>query len=296
MSSSHWETYFDSVKGQDWGRAERVLLELSKKDAGNPQVYLKLGDIYQRMGDSANAVAYYHRAALILAGRGFNQKALALYKIILRLAPYDMDAMDRSRQLVEEMDAAPAMPPPAVPTQVSDAFSETDSSSAAPAVSSTGRLEPTAHEHSLTEASGMDEAAAVPPAVPSLFAGMSAEEFGRALENFELLSFVDGRRVIVEGDSGDSLYIIKSGKAMVRAHILGKEIQLALLAEGDVFGEVSFLTGRPRTADVIAAGPLEVYEVGRLAIEAVLEKNPGVLSRLEEFYERRVRDTILKVK
>ncbi len=286
MSAGRWETYFDSVKRQDWPGAVRELIELSRIDAGNPQVYLKLGDVYQRMNDAANAVAYYHRAALILAGQGFSQKALALYKIILRLAPYDMDAMDRSRHLVEEMDSSPAAPSAAIADHGGDAPAGADRPDAGP---SAGRQVPLSSEA---------DAAAFPPSsrVPSLFAGMSVEEFGRNLGNFALLSFADGQKVIVEGDSGDSLYIIKFGKARVSAHLLGREIQLALLGEGDVFGEVSFLTGRPRTADVIAAGPLEVYEVGRLAIETVLEKNPGVLSRLEEFYESRVRDTIRKVK
>ena len=68
--------------------------------------------------------------------------------------------------------------------------------------------------------------------------------------------------------------------------------QKQALREGDVFGEVGFLTGRPRTAAVIADGPVEVYEIGRLDIEKLIETNPEVIARIEDFYETRVRDTI----
>ncbi len=67
------------------------------------------------------------------------------------------------------------------------------------------------------------------------------------------------------------------------------------MGDGDLFGEVAFLTGRPRTASVIAGGTLKVYEIGRMDIERIIESDPMVLSRLGEFFERRVKDTIKKV-
>jgi len=92
------------------------------------------------------------------------------------------------------------------------------------------------------------------------------------------------------------MYIVKSGKARVVAHLLGKEIELAVLEEGSVFGEVAFLTGRPRTASVIADGPLEVFEISRLDLEKIIGMNPVILSKIEDFYESRVQDTIKKIK
>ncbi len=106
----------------------------------------------------------------------------------------------------------------------------------------------------------------------------------------------DTQTVIEEGDSGDSLYIIRSGKAKVVAHLLGKSVELAVLGSGDVFGEVGFLTGRPRTASVIADGPLEVYEITRREIEKLIESTPAVMAKIEDFYEMRVRDTLRQIK
>ena len=125
---------------------------------------------------------------------------------------------------------------------------------------------------------------------------MPENEVKKVLEGLEIKTFNDKEMVIEEGDSGDSMYLIESGKAKVMAHLLGREVELAALGDGDVFGEVAFLTGRPRTASVIADGPLRVYEIGRFDIERIIEADPAVLSRLGEFFESRVRDTIKKVR
>ncbi|OGP65941.1 MAG: hypothetical protein A3K22_01795 [Deltaproteobacteria bacterium RBG_16_42_7] len=102
--------------------------------------------------------------------------------------------------------------------------------------------------------------------------------------------------ILEEGDSGDSIFFIKSGHARVVSHILGKELELATLSAGDVFGEVAFLTGRPRTASVIALDRLEVIEFKKFLLEEIFEKYPDILKKLDDFYQCRVQDTLKKVK
>ena len=73
----------------------------------------------------------------------------------------------------------------------------------------------------------------------------------------------DGAQLFHKGDSGDSMYLIETGR--VRISITdedGKEITLAELAQGDFFGEMSIIDGRQRSADAC------VIENGRLAILA----------------------------
>ncbi len=150
----------------------------------------------------------------------------------------------------------------------------------------------------LSPAAAADSAGPKKPAqrVPGLFSGMAENECAMFLKALAVRFFSDGARVIEEGDSGDSVFLIKSGRARVTAHLLGREIELAVLEEGDFFGEVAFLTGRPRTAGVIAAGNLKVYEICRTDIERIIERNPEVLSRIEAFYEKRAKDTITKIR
>ncbi len=112
----------------------------------------------------------------------------------------------------------------------------------------------------------------------------------------EPYTFSAGQIILEEGDSGDLIFCIKSGCAKVVAHILGKEIELATLSPGDVFGEVAFLTGRPRTASVIALDKLEVIEFKKFLLEEMFERYPSTLEKLHDFYHCRVEDTLRRVK
>ncbi len=262
MTTRNWDSYFSAVKKQDWVSAERALALLAKEEKDNPNVFLKMGDVCQRLGATPHAIASYHRAARLLSEAGFGQKAIALYKIILRLDPDDRDALGRSAGILNEIESARHL-----------------------AVHSAKIAEPPSPEKQPDILR-----------VPALFSGMSADDYRKVLGGLEQKVFNDGEKVIEEGDSGDSLYLIESGRARVTAHLLGREVELAVLGEGDVFGEVAFITGRPRTAGVIALGQLRVYEIGRMDIEEIIQKNPGVLSVLEDFYEKRARDTIRKVR
>ena len=122
------------------------------------------------------------------------------------------------------------------------------------------------------------------------------DEIKQITERLKSQSFLPGQKVVEEGDFGDSIFVIISGEAKVVAHILGNEIELATLSVGDVFGEVAFLTGRPRTASVIADDELRVMEFNRLILEEILEKHPEILKKLEDFYQSHLEDTLSKVR
>ena len=70
----------------------------------------------------------------------------------------------------------------------------------------------------------------------------------------------------------------------------------AVLGDGDIFGEVGFLTGRPGTASVIADGLFEISGINRFEIEKLIESTPDTMAKIENFYETRVWDTIRQIK
>ena len=109
-------------------------------------------------------------------------------------------------------------------------------------------------------------------------------------------TFPSGKIILKEGDPGDSVFFIKSGRAKVISHIMGKEIELATLSPGDVFGEIAFLTGRPRTASVIALDELKVREFTKILLEEIFERYPSTLEKLQDFYHCRIEDTLRIVK
>ncbi|MEK6582116.1 MAG: cyclic nucleotide-binding domain-containing protein, partial [Nitrospirota bacterium] len=152
-----------------------------------------------------------------------------------------------------------------------------------------GQTEPAASDVFLN---GEEPVSRIPEFLSSLPEGEARELVGSIKSQL----FSPGQRIIEEGDSGDSIFLIKSGQADVVAHILGKEIELATLSVGDVFGEVAFLTGRPRTASVIAIDKLEIIEFDRFILEEMFEKYPDILKKIQDFYQSHVQDTIQKVK
>ena len=77
-----------------------------------------------------------------------------------------------------------------------------------------------------------------------------------ALAATTLLRVRAGRRVVRGGDIGREVFILVSGTASV--HDAGDGSYLGTLRPGEVFGELSVLSGRPRRADVVANTDVEV--------------------------------------
>ncbi|MDO8136619.1 MAG: cyclic nucleotide-binding domain-containing protein [Candidatus Brocadiales bacterium] len=71
----------------------------------------------------------------------------------------------------------------------------------------------------------------------------------------------DGEIIIKEGSTGREMYVIQSGKVSVSKSIGPREILLATLGEGEVFGEMSLFDGQPRSATVKALGEARVLAI-----------------------------------
>ncbi|MBI1945650.1 MAG: cyclic nucleotide-binding domain-containing protein [Deltaproteobacteria bacterium] len=68
---------------------------------------------------------------------------------------------------------------------------------------------------------------------------------------------------------------------------------LSALSAGDLFGEFSFLTGRPRSASVEAVTACRLFEIGRRAVGGALDEIPALRDALEAFYKERVLEWML---
>jgi CRP-like cAMP-binding protein len=88
-----------------------------------------------------------------------------------------------------------------------------------------------------------------------------------------------------EGDPGDYFYMIVSGEAEVRK---GRSV-LTTLGEGEIFGEMSLLTGEPRSATVVARTPMELYQLNQENFGRVLTRSPHLAWALSRTLARRLR-------
>jgi hypothetical protein len=126
-----------------------------------------------------------------------------------------------------------------------------------------------------------------------LFSGVPREELVSLLMSVEPVRYKTGQTIVREGAEGDSLYLIAAGTVRVatRGHS-GEEIPLATLGQGEFFGEVSLLTGRPRTATVTADTPVELLRLDRATIEGLRARHPNIEASLSEFHRRRAEKTV----
>jgi len=101
--------------------------------------------------------------------------------------------------------------------------------------------------------------------------------------------FRPGEAIIQEGDSGDSLFAIASGVVAVKKTLEeGKEpVELARLGAGIFIGEMSLMTGEPRSASVEALTECELIEVPKQAIEPILKDKPEVMGSIAEIMAER---------
>lgn len=134
-----------------------------------------------------------------------------------------------------------------------------------------------------------EEAAPEDVAESPLFSSFSPEELEAVIAGLELLSFEPGDVIVLEGDPGDSLFVVTTGvvKAFLREPGPSPPRLARLLGEGEFFGEVSVLSGRPRTATVTAATPCELLELDRATLDEITATHPNVRAVLEDFYVQR---------
>ena len=115
------------------------------------------------------------------------------------------------------------------------------------------------------------------------------------VKEMEVESHDEGSVIISEGDPGTSMYLIASGEVKVNTRSSapgGGSLYLARLGEGDFFGEVSVLTGKPRTATITASQRTELLRLDKDKLDGVLSKHPGIRKVLDEFYKKRAKHTV----
>lgn len=292
------------IAKRNFGRAAKVLRGLLAKDPSNASLKQQLGDVLALDGKTYEAVELLWKLADDYATSGFVGKAIAVLKKVQRIDPSLTKVEEKLARLVRQKDdestlalqvragamrrrveletaptpapEPPSAKPPAAEPFVLDFAAEEE----APV--------PDASETAPRSLHPVDEAAAQGMVASPLFSDFSAEELVEVIKGLELLTYEAGDVIVAEGAPGDSLFVLTTGtvKAFVKDPD-GHYHKVREMYEGAFFGEVSILTGRPRSATITAATPCELLALDRTALESIAERQPNVMTILRHFCEAR---------
>ena len=92
-----------------------------------------------------------------------------------------------------------------------------------------------------------------------------------------------------QGETGDCMYVIQKGQAEVLQEKEGKEVRLAVLGEGDVFGEMALFEREVRSATVRALGDMRALTVDKRIFLRQVHEDPSLAFRILEKLSHRIR-------
>ncbi|WAS03920.1 cyclic nucleotide-binding domain-containing protein [Gloeomargaritales cyanobacterium VI4D9] len=107
--------------------------------------------------------------------------------------------------------------------------------------------------------------------------GLSAEDSAIVLQTGTCATYQPGEPLIQAHDLGQDLYVIQTGLVEVRTP---QGDTIALLGSGRIVGEMAFITGARRTADVIALSPTQAVILSRRAMEQLMQHHPQVAAKV----------------
>ena len=118
---------------------------------------------------------------------------------------------------------------------------------------------------------------------------LSQEQLEKLASEQDEQTYAQDEQIIRQGDPGTSMFIITEGEVTVSVKASEKErVQLRRLQVGEYFGEMSLMTGEPRSATITAITETRVFEVTRTAFREILKQQPSLLEKLGENIHRRL--------
>ncbi len=126
---------------------------------------------------------------------------------------------------------------------------------------------------------------------------MPEEELRLLVPNVQVHEFGAGETILTQGQTGDTMYIIRRGRVEVLGRTdNGSLRQLAVVGRSQIIGEAGMLTGEPRNATNKAQTDVEVLEINRESFTELFKKHPEAVEQISEVIANRAseREELLK--
>ncbi|MDP6785744.1 MAG: cyclic nucleotide-binding domain-containing protein [Rhodospirillales bacterium] len=92
--------------------------------------------------------------------------------------------------------------------------------------------------------------------------------------------YKQGTVLFTEGDAGDAAYIVHSGSVGIFKEIEDGRIQLAMLKDGELFGEMAIIDGSPRMAEAVTLEDSVIVKIPKDVLESKLTSHDPFLRAL----------------
>src|SRR5277367_6474300 len=126
--------------------------------------------------------------------------------------------------------------------------------------------------------------------------GLTDDELRLLVPTVSVRQFGAGEMLVRAGEAGQSMFIVRSGRAEVFGHTADGQIRhLADIGRGVVTGEMALMTGEPRNASVRAITDLEVIEMDREGLTRLFKEHPDAAASIGDIIAARNRDRLEKL-
>jgi len=124
------------------------------------------------------------------------------------------------------------------------------------------------------------------------FTDLLPDELDRIRDGMEVINLQSGEILFREGDPGEHMYIIVSGELeILMAPATTNELILNILHAGEYLGEMSLITGAPRTASVRARGDVILLSMSRTQLLDLLQSHPHLANTMVTVLSHRLDNT-----
>jgi putative ABC transport system ATP-binding protein len=119
------------------------------------------------------------------------------------------------------------------------------------------------------------------------FAALTPTALSGVADKMKREQHAEGSTIIRQGDPGEKFYIIRNGAVNVQRETAGGRVLVAVLKDGEFFGEAALITGDPRNATVAAATDTDLYTLDRSDFRAAIDTSPTFKDQLIRVFTQR---------
>ena len=254
--------------------AVKQLRKMLEHRPNDPLLRKQLGNLLPRAGERDEGIKVLYNLAHDYARQGFFTKGIAILKKMQRMFPEKAEELEKGIALLTEKDRKAAEPDQGDTETISIHRGERDTWEIIHSREEDGEHTATPDTDTLLDS--------------PLFKGFKKRELHALIAGLVLREFEPGEIIFSENEPGSSLMVLVSGRlrVYVRNRNEGNE-QIRILEEGAFFGEISLLSGNPRTATITCSEKAEILELSAETLTEIAAMHPEIPVILGRFYKER---------